>query len=367
MIEPFAVEHDTVQLWWPRMANGPHEVAVGELAVGVVATGGPGAALVRGLPPATTMPIRLDGVEVGRVTTRHEMPGRLLHRIATMSDVHIGEDGFGAVFERRERHPVEPYAVRCLRAALGAAAAGGAERVVIKGDLTQGARAEEFEAGARILAGAGVPVSVTWGNHDVQSGGVDGAPILARHGIQAIVEPTAIDLSNGGADGLRLIIADSTIPGLHHGTLTGRRDALLQLAEMAADEGRPCMLLQHHQFYRTAPRFWPPGIFVGEAAPFLRALERANPRTFISSGHTHRNRSHRWGSMVMTEVGSTKDYPGSWASYAIHEGGIRQTVWRVTGHDTDGWLHGTRRALGGVWGRWSPGSLSQRCVDAIWA
>ncbi len=72
-------------------------------------------------------------------------PGRELYRFATVNDVHIGEDGFGAFRRMREPDDVEPYPARCLRAAVAEAEAWGAQRIVAKGDLTDDGPEEEFD------------------------------------------------------------------------------------------------------------------------------------------------------------------------------------------------------------------------------
>ncbi len=90
------------------------------------------------------------------------------------------------------------------------------------------------------------------------------------------------------------------------------------------------------------------------------------PRTWLTAGHTHRNRGRRHGPLTVTEVGSTKDFPGTWAGYVAHDTGLRQTSFHVTGGGTDAWLDRTRRAAGGAWGHWSPGRLSDRCLTTTW-
>ena len=81
------------------------------------------------------------------------------------------------------------------------------------------------------------------------------------------------------------------------------------------------------------------------------------------AGHTHRNRRYRVRGIDVIEVGSTKDYPGQWAGYSVYEGGIRQVVRRVSQPDVIAWTEMTGRALGGLWRRWSPGSLADAMLD----
>ncbi len=68
----------------------------------------------------------------------------------------------------------------------------------------------------------------------------------------------------------------------------------------------------------------------------------------------------------MTQVGSTHDYPGTWAGYVAHDGGLRQVVRRIVAPDAIAWTERTRHVLFGLWGRWSPGRLQDRCFTLRW-
>ena len=75
----------------------------------------------------------------------------------------------------------------------------------------------------------------------------------------------------------------------------------------------------------------------------------------------------RSGPLVLTEVGSPKDYPGTWAGYECYETGIVQTgpAHRRPGRhrvDPADLAHGRAR----MWGRWSPGRLADRCFVHLW-
>ena len=95
-------------------------------------------------------------------------------------------------------------------------------------------------------------------------------------------------------------------------------------------------------------------------------MASANPATLVTAGHTHRNRRRRYGPIPITEVGSPKDYPGVWAGYAIHEGGIRQIVRRTADPSVLAWTERTGDTVMGQWRRWSPGSLDDRCFSHTW-
>ena len=110
----------------------------------------------------------------------------------------------------------------------------------------------------------------------------------------------------------------------------------------------------------------PVGVPPAEARQFLDALAAANPHTLVSSGHTHRHRRRHHGPVTITEVGSTKDFPGTWAGYDVHEGGIVQTVRRIADPSAIRWTDHTRRAAAGLWSRWAPGRLGDRCFTRTW-
>ena len=98
----------------------------------------------------------------------------------------------------------------------------------------------------------------------------------------------------------------------------------------------------------------------------MEALIGSNRATFVSCGHRHRNRRYAYGRISITEVGSTKDYPGVWAGYKVYESGLVQMVRRTSRQDVIAWTEATRRAMNGQWSRWSPGRLEDRCFTVDW-
>jgi hypothetical protein len=70
--------------------------------------------------------------------------------------------------------------------------------------------------------------------------------------------------------------------------------------------------------------------------------------------------------LVVAEVGSPQDFPGTWTGYVIYEGGIRQVVRRVAAPEALAWTESTKGCFAGLWGHWSPGTLPQRCFTHPW-
>jgi 3',5'-cyclic-AMP phosphodiesterase len=165
--------------------------------------------------------------------------------------------------------------------------------------------------------------------------------------------------------GARIVVADTTRPEHDPGSFRLVGPAIL---EAAAGTTAQVVVLVHHQIQPLPlPTHWPPGVLAPGGQRFLRALAEANPRAVLSSGHTHRHRARRAGPVLVTEVGSPKDHPGTWAGYIVHDEGIRQVVRRVADPSVLRWTEDTKRALFGIWGRWSPGRLDDRCVQVAWS
>jgi predicted phosphodiesterase len=341
---------------------GEHTVEIGDRSVTLSGDGGPAAQSVDGLPAGTRLDVIIDGTRAGRVRTLRPPPGRELFRFATLGDTHVGDGwSFGILPEVHDpAGAADPPVLRALRAATAELAAWGARTLIVKGDITHHGHAAEWVLAGQLLSAPGIPVIAAVGNHDMRPNSADGRPILGAAGIELAVGGIVVR----DVPGVRLIAVDVSIPHRHPGSYRLVRDAVLAAA--AAAPG-PVVIAQHHQLQRLPfPTHWPPGILGPESGRFLHDLAEANPATLLTSGHTHRHRARRVGPLLLTEVGSPKDYPGGWAGYAVHEGGIRQVVRRVEAPAVLRWTESTRDALFGIWGRYSPGRLKDRCLTHPW-
>ena len=359
-----AVEDTTAQVMWARLPGG------GVLRAGdaVAEVGeGPGAVVLGGLSPATPFDLVLQpqsgpAQRVGRFATLAPPPGRELAWVATVNDCHLGGHGFGLL--PPARHPEGGFRVdthdRCLEAAVAEAVAWGAQLIVVKGDVTESGQPDQWRAAAAVLGKAGVPVLAVPGNHDVTHGSTDGRAILDAAGVRL----TVADADAYDVPGLRVITIDSSWPLRHHGSVD---DVATRAARLAAEAPAAVLVALHHQFEPFHVRtHWPPGISRSEADAFLDTLVAANRAVFVTTGHTHRHRRRQRNQVPITEVGSNKDYPGTWAGYAVHEGGIRQVVRRVADPACLRWTDATRYCFLGLWARWSMGTLDARCFSHDW-
>ena len=125
-VRVFGAGTDWLQLTWRALGPGPVTVRAGDAAVQVATDGGPGAVTLAGLAPATPQRLELTGDGLGPhgpVTisgrTLARPAGALLHRLATVSDVHLGSHSTGyfhTIIEKPE--PDVPHPLRCFRAAV---------------------------------------------------------------------------------------------------------------------------------------------------------------------------------------------------------------------------------------------------------
>ena len=360
--EVFATEARSAQLF-VRTTAASVEVRVEGRVVTASTVGGVAIIELDGLDPGCDYRAEIisedrQSIGLAQFTTRQDM-GSVTARFASISDVHLGLDRFGVGRKLSDKGSV-PYAMRCARAAIEEATGWGAQLLIVKGDLTEGGNEDDWLLAEELFADVAIPILFTPGNHDV----------LANHDVTPHVGAARIGLPFDAVqihelDGVRLVIADTSRPSRGTGDLARHADEILE----AVDSATPAFLAFHHNIQRTpVPWFWPPGISSTNANPVTRALAETNPRIFLSSGHTHRNRVHWLGperSLPYTEVSSTSDYPGVWAGYEVSTAGIRQTVRRIRSPEALAWTERTRRVLGGVWPRWSQGRLHDRCVDFV--
>lgn len=364
-LEVFAVEPTAIQLSWGDLDAQEVEVRAGDHRATVDHPGGPATVELPEQVPdrRVTVEVRGDGWtrRLAAATPPHP-PGEEVFRLATVSDLHLGLETFGVLGTMREHPaPEEAHPARCTRAALRDARAWGAQRLVAKGDLTDHGRQAEWDAFIDLVAEVDLPCEVIPGNHERRHM----SDVTPSHALRG----TGIVPLDGGVravdlPGIRLVLVDTTQPGRHGGTVRPVAD---DAVELVGSSDRPVLVIGHH-YAMALPvlTFWPPGIPSTQMGPLFRRMHASNPDVLYTAGHTHRHRRRVVGGVESTEVGSPKDYPGTWGGYVVHEGGIRQVVRRVSDPGCLPWLEYTRLAALGVWSRFSPGRLDQRCFSLAW-
>jgi predicted phosphodiesterase len=361
-LQLWAVEPGAAQLTWGNMPRGQLSVETsGRAPIRFVHDGGPGSLIVENLPAGlVNIEVRsVEGVVQLDTTIPQDPYGDELCRIATISDLHLGSGNWGSLRTIRDNDPEaeDHYDMRCTTAAIREAIDWGASLLVIKGDAAHHRRTRDFElVGELVDRFPKLPMIMIPGNHDVD----DAWPIDIPKSVGKRGLPYEFGIRVHDMPGVRVTVGNTTIEHEAHGTIEPIREELLDAASEAAN---PNLMLLHHQFQQhPVATYWPPGIPAKESKQFLSDLAKAAPRTLVSSGHTHRNRVRRVEHVLVTEVGSTKDWPGSWAGYRVFEGGIYQTVRRVADPSAIRWTEFSRRAVGGLWSAWSPGKLTDRCA-----
>jgi len=283
-------------------------------------------------------------------------PGELLATFATTNDVHFGEvecgrvtgSDVGPVFSAEPGEP--PYPVVMNEGAVTEIAALDPDAVVVKGDLTSDGTDEEYQAFLDVYEPAfGDRLYHVRGNHESYHHSQNGA-----RATQEIVLP-----------GVRLALIDTSLDGVEYGGVSDEQ--LDWLDALAADSDRPVVVLGHHHVWNPSSAERPERYFGVRTDDSERLVDVVARRPVIASylcGHTHRNRVRRYaatGDVPWAEVSAVKDYPGAWAEYRVHEGGIVQVFHRISSSDALTWTEKTRHMFSGLYAGYAFGALADRC------
>ncbi len=284
--------------------------------------------------------------------------GTLISRFATVNDVHFGETEAGKM-EGTDIGPVlsvepgaTPYPQVMNDSIAHDMAAHDVDLVVVKGDLTASGTDEQFEAFRRCYEDRfKEKLLYVRGNHDAyQHQNFAAWPTQLRE-----------------LPGCTVALLDTTLPGSSSGQLSA--DQLEWLADSTADQRQPVVVLGHHHV-------WDPGSTERHDNYFgihpdwserLIELTTRHPRIVAyAAGHTHRNRVRRFaatGEMPWIEVACAKDFPGSWATYEVYEGGILQIHHRASSTAAIAWSERCREMFFGLYADYALGTSADRCFE----
>lgn len=271
--------------------------------------------------------------------------------VATANDVHFGEtvcgriDGDGRFPGITAAPGEEPYPERMNRGVVADVEALGPDCVVVKGDLTDDGRDEEYDRFLEVWGAFGSRLVHVRGNHDSYRGQAFAAwPLQVRE-----------------LRGATVVLLDTARPGEIGGFLDA--DQLSSLDELGRVADQPVLVMGHHQVFREG-RDDPVG-FHGlrptDTAALLEVLERRESLVCYLAGHTHRNRRVVLRGVDCAEVACVKDFPGAWAEYRVCERGIAAIVHRAMPPDAVEWAERTRGMFDGYYGRYTMGELDDRC------
>jgi 3',5'-cyclic-AMP phosphodiesterase len=154
------------------------------------------------------------------------------------------------------------------------------DALLLTGDLTDHASAEEHERVAELIAPLPMPVHLVAGNHD------DADALRAHLGAPGPAgEPLQYTADLGG---LRLIACDTTIAGRDDGALGAERLAWID-SQLEADTQTPTLLAMHHPPLRWGMPVLDELGLAGADSAALAALVARHPQVKrIVSGHVHR-------------------------------------------------------------------------------
>ncbi len=281
--------------------------------------------------------------------------GERLATFATVNDVHFGEvecgilDGLDIGPTFRVADGEEPYPETMNRAAIHEIEQLDPAVVIVKGDLTSEGTEEEYHDFLEFYAEAfGDTLVHTRGNHD------------AYHGASFASEPfQRVDLP-----GATLAVLDTSVVGQASGHVTGEQ--LEWLHDLAAEADRPVYVFGHHHVW--SPDTTRHETYFGiDPDSSVRLVELVAARPVIRgyfAGHTHRNRVRHITisrDVPWVEVACVKDFPGAWAEYQVHEGGLVQVFHRISTPEALVWTEKTRHMFGGMYVGYAFGELGDRC------
>lgn len=315
-------------------------------------------ARVRALEPDTEYEVEVEGVVADErwlpasVRTLAQPPGRLLATVATANDVHFGEtecgrtgdpatDAIGPVLRAAPGDP--PYPEVMNRAVVDEMLTLDPDVVVVKGDLTDTGKAEEYAAFLGCYGRLGARMHHVRGNHDAMRD-----PELARQDA-----PYAVAL-----DGVTLAVLDTAVPGRVGGALGPHQRGWLD--DLATATPDPVLVLAHHPAYHPDLDY---GLLPDDFAGLVELVRRRENVVGYLAGHTHTNQVLRdpRARVPLVEVACAKDFPGAWAEYRIHEGGYTQVMRRVSRPDARAWSERARHMIQDLYRDLVLGALDDRC------
>jgi len=297
--------------------------------------------------------------------------------VATLNDLHFGEPRFGGTLlsdgefgDEAPGFPAAkagdtdvPYWQFMNEDAIADINAAGVDAAIIKGDIADRGRPEQFDAAARAFAGFAMPHHAFLGNHDYY-GLLDGIEVDGYALLDQPPAPRAVDLS-----GWRLLLLETVEPGEHHGVFGDERlDWLANALAETREEKIPTLIFQHHQPVPPEHRDRYPnniGLIPEHSLRFFDLLGDHPEVKGVLIGHTHRNRVRHYpasGPIPFVEVHCTKDYPGGFAHYRLFEdGSFRQEVRRTSSERALRHSTRCRDFFRGGYRRFSLGALRDRC------
>lgn len=322
-------------------------------------------AAVNGLTPNTAYEIAVPGALSDErlpheVRTLAKPPGKLLTTFATVNDTHLGEIECGRLENFPQMGPVfetepgdEPFATMMNSAAVSEIEKIAPDAVIAKGDLTDSGKPDELDLFLETYGVFGDRLHYFRGNHD------------ARDDPEFLIDRTPHSFELEGAV---FALVDTVIPGSDRGQLSS--DQTEWLDALAKETSKPVFVLGHHHPFNPEntpnPTYF--GINFEDSLRLCEVIARRENIVAYLAGHTHRNRVRRFArarNIPIVEAACSKDYPGAWMEYRVHEGGFTQTMHRISDPRALAWSEKTRVMYAGFYAGFALGTLSDRCFTEL--
>jgi 3',5'-cyclic AMP phosphodiesterase CpdA len=155
--------------------------------------------------------------------------------------------------------------------------------VIVSGDIIDSAREADYAVAREILGKLEVPFHLVSGNHDNSAG-------MIRSFAELQAAPSAIEdrvCYGTDIDAIRLVVLDSSIPGVGHGEISPEQlDFLGRELTLSAD--RPVVISVHHPPIRTGNTAMD-GFGLTNSEALAEIVARHANVLAILSGHVHRS------------------------------------------------------------------------------
>lgn len=170
--------------------------------------------------------------------------------------------------------------------------------VLLSGDVTEHATADEYGLARELIAGIRQPVLAIPGNHDEREAF---RAAFADRGYLPANGP--LHFATGSHGAVRVIGLDISVPGHHHGDFDVATAAWLEAA-LAAEPERPTLIMLHQPPIESGIGFIDAyRCFNGDRLAKLVARYPAVER--VLCGHVHRHISRRFGGTLLLTAPST--------------------------------------------------------------
>lgn len=280
--------------------------------------------------------------------------GRLLCRFATVNDVHFGETECGRIDDNplgpimRPEPGERPHPLTMNEGAVREIKMIDPVAVIVKGDLTEDGTAGEFAAFEETYGVFGDRLHTVRGNHDSYRG-------QSEYTGDAWIE----------LPGISVALLDTARPQMATGRIDDPQFEWLDAQLNACTT--PVILMGHHQQWVEGPRsddYF--GLHPDCSDQLSDMCARHKNVIAYTAGHTHRHRVRTMprAHIPTVEIGCVKDFPGTWAEYRVHEGGVMQVVHRISSPDALSWSNRCRHLysdFGTDYQTYAMGTLQERC------